>query len=170
MQQEVWNVPFDQPWFGGVLSTGGDLVFQGTAMGELIAYHAKTGARLWTAPTQAGVLAPPISYQVDGEHYVSLEVGWGGALALPAGEITIGKHSRSNAPRLLAFKLDATGALPPEPPPPSVSTVLPASDADEDTIDAGRLLYNLYCSNCHGGNAVSGGIVPDLRHSTALLL
>lgn len=171
-QREVWNVPFAEPWFGGVLSTAGDVVFQGTATGELVAYAARSGERLWAAPTQAGVLAPPISYQIDGEQYIALEVGWGGALALPPGELTAGKHARSNIPRVLAFKLDASGTLPaepPPPPPPTASPLLPATDADASTLENGRLLYNLYCSNCHGSDAISSGVLPDLRESPALV-
>ena len=52
-------------------------------MGEFVAYRADTGERLWSAETQAGVLAAPIAYEVDGEQYVAVEVGWGGALVSP---------------------------------------------------------------------------------------
>ena len=34
-------------------------------------------------------------------------------------------------------------------------------------IEQGRDLYNAYCAVCHGGNAISGGIVPDIRYRLA---
>ncbi len=76
-QKEVWRVQFDHPWNGGTLATAGDLVFQGNSMGEFTAYRASDGKKLWSAPTQAGVLAAPISFEISGEQYVAVEVGWG---------------------------------------------------------------------------------------------
>ncbi len=38
------------PWNGGTLTTAGNLVFQGTADGRLVAYNAATGEKLWETP------------------------------------------------------------------------------------------------------------------------
>jgi PQQ-dependent dehydrogenase (methanol/ethanol family) len=49
-QQEVWRVQHDGAWNGGVLATAGNLVFQGTADGRLVAYaadRASNGRKLW---------------------------------------------------------------------------------------------------------------------------
>ena len=35
-------------------------------------------------------------------------------------------------------------------------------------VDAGRTLYTMHCYRCHGAGAQSTGVLPDLRHSTAL--
>src|SRR5260370_7235716 len=113
--KEVWRAEVGQPWNGGVVSTAGNLVFQGTGMGEFIAYRADTGERLWSAETEAGVLAAPISYSVDGEQYVAVEVGWGGAFGLAAGELAPDSHIASNLPRILVYKLRGSGALPAPP-------------------------------------------------------
>ena len=59
------------PWNGGTLTTAGNLVFQGTADGRLVAYNAKTGEKLWETPTGTGVVAAPATYMVDGKQYVS---------------------------------------------------------------------------------------------------
>src|SRR3546814_13563744 len=45
------------------------------------------------------------------------------------------------------------------PPPPPVT-------ADAATVNKGRDLYNGYCGMCHGPNAMSGGVIPDLRDLT----
>jgi mono/diheme cytochrome c family protein len=39
----------------------------------------------------------------------------------------------------------------------------PPLTASADDLLRGEQLYNLVCSGCHGGNARSGGIIPDLR-------
>ena len=66
------------PWNGGTLATAGDLVFQGTADGRLVAYDATSGEKLWDAPLGSGVVAAPMTYEIDGKQYVSIAVGWGG--------------------------------------------------------------------------------------------
>ena len=155
-------------WNGGALSTAGNLVFEGNGRGEFVAYRADNGERLWSAETQAGVLAAPISYAVDGEQYVAIEVGWGGAFGLAAGELARDSHVAANIPRVLAFKLDGSASLPPLP-----SVAKPALDPPPDTASAaaitgGKALYHRYCTVCHGDSATSGGVLPDLRYSAAL--
>jgi len=167
-QREVWRVQYATPWNAGVLATAGNLVFHSNAMGELAAFRADTGARLWSAETQAGVLAPPISYEVDGEQYVALEVGWGGAFALAAGELARDVHLESNIPRVLAFKLDSRHALPPLAPRFEATLQLPAIQASTASTTHGKAVFHRYCGVCHGDAAVSGGVLPDLRFSTVL--
>jgi len=164
-RKEAWRVELGHPWNGGVVSTAGNLVFQGTGMGEFVAYRADTGARLWSAETQAGVLAAPISYEVDGEQYIAVEVGWGGAFGLAAGELALVSHTASNLPRVLVFKLGGTAELPPLP--AAVPAVLapPPDTASAATIEAGKALYQTYCSSCHGDSATGSGVLPDLRYS-----
>lgn len=55
------------------------LVFQGTADGNLSAYDGDNGKLLWQVNVGTGVIAPPISYLVDGVQYISFQVGWGGS-------------------------------------------------------------------------------------------
>ncbi len=167
-QKEVWRVDYKEPWAGGVLSTAGNLVFQGTAMGEFIAYSADKGTKLWSAPTQAGVVAAPVTYEVDGQQYVAIEVGYGGALAIAAGEIARDKHiAGNNKPRLLVFALGGTDSLPPQ---ENFTLPLnpPPSTASAAVIDKGFHLFHPYCNNCHGDAAVSGSSIPDLQHSAVL--
>ena len=57
---EVGEAPH-KPHNGGVLSTAGILVFQGNADGELAAYNAVTGKRLWSAPSQTEIIATPVT-------------------------------------------------------------------------------------------------------------
>jgi alcohol dehydrogenase (cytochrome c)/quinohemoprotein ethanol dehydrogenase len=166
--KEVWRSELGHPWNGGVVSTAGNLVFQGTAMGEFIAYRADTGERLWSADTAAGVLAAPISYEVDGDQYVAVEVGWGGAFGLASGELALKSHIAGNVPRVLVYKLGGTGSLPA--PAPEVTRVLdpPPDTATAAAVTAGKKLYHTYCSTCHGDSATGSGVLPDLRYSSVI--
>jgi alcohol dehydrogenase (cytochrome c)/quinohemoprotein ethanol dehydrogenase len=167
-QREVWRVQYGQPWNGGVLATAGNLVFQGNSMGELAAFQARDGKRVWSFQTYTGIVAPPVSYEVNGEQYVAVEVGWGGAFGLAAGVLARDSQiNRGNLPRLLAFKLKGTDSLPG--PPNTDQPLEPPPDIASATVVAqGKLHYHTYCSMCHGDSAVSGGVLPDLRYSGAL--
>ncbi len=159
-QKEVWRVQHDGPWNGGMLSTAGNLLFQGTAKGELVAYRADTGDRLWSASTQSGIVAPPVSYTVDGEQYVAVMVGWGGALGLAGGIAP--REGDVVGGRMLAFKLGGTAQLPPAPPPAPLPEP-PPQTASPQIVRQGHGLYHTYCSVCHGMNA-EAGVVADLRY------
>jgi alcohol dehydrogenase (cytochrome c)/quinohemoprotein ethanol dehydrogenase len=166
-QQEAWHIELPGVWNGGMLSTGGSLVFEGNSAGQFAAYNASTGAALWSTPVQAGVIASPISYVVDGQQHVAIVVGWGGTIPLSSGE-----YSRKGAPpynksRVLAFRLGGRAQLPPPPAAPSLPTP-PARFGDQQTLGLGKLLFGASCSVCHGDGAVGGGVLPDLRHSTML--
>jgi alcohol dehydrogenase (cytochrome c)/quinohemoprotein ethanol dehydrogenase len=164
-QKEVWRVQFEHPWNGGTLATAGDLVFAGNSLGEIAAYRATDGQKLWSAQTQAGVLAAPISYEIDGEQYVAVEVGWGGAFGLAAGELARDAHLAANIPRVLAYKIGGKGRLPELPPAATATLAPPPEIGDERTWAAGKAVFHGYCSVCHGDSAVSGGVLPDLRLS-----
>ena len=98
---------------GGLLATGGGLVFQGNSGSEFAAYNSATGDRLWRFAAQTSVVAPPITYTVNGEQYVAVLAGWGGAFALSAdGALIDNMHPVRNISRLLVFKLGGTAALP----------------------------------------------------------
>ncbi|HXS26219.1 MAG TPA: PQQ-dependent dehydrogenase, methanol/ethanol family [Steroidobacteraceae bacterium] len=167
-QKEVWRVESGHPWNGGVLATAGNLVLEGNAMGELNAYRADTGERLWSFGTGTGILAPPITYQAGGKQYVAIEVGWGGAFGLAAGELALVSHvDRGNVPRVLAFALSGSDRLPP-PPPPRNGKLEPRPElGGSSVVKHGKAVYHLYCGTCHGDTAVSGGVLPDLRYSAA---
>jgi PQQ-dependent dehydrogenase (methanol/ethanol family) len=164
-QKEAWRVEFNAPWNGGTLVTAGNLVFHGNSHGEFVAYRASNGQKLWSSPTQAGVMAGAVSYEIDGEQFVAIEVGWGGAFALAAGELARDSHIATNIPRVLAFKLGATGKLPDLPATVPARLDPPAEIGDEATWMAGKAVFHTYCSVCHGDSAVSGGLLPDLRLS-----
>ncbi|HKV63880.1 MAG TPA: PQQ-dependent dehydrogenase, methanol/ethanol family [Candidatus Acidoferrum sp.] len=167
-QKEIWRVDRQSLANGGTLCTAGNLVFEGTAQGNLEAYRADTGQKLWSADAQSSVVAAPITYTVNGEQYVAVLAGWGGVFALAGGEVALSSGRSQNIHRLLAFKLGSKASLPPLPhfTPPQLKP--PKSTATAATVKKGEALYQSVCSICHGDVAVSGGVLPDLRYSGTL--
>jgi quinohemoprotein ethanol dehydrogenase len=163
-QEEVWRS--GHPLFenGGLLSTAGNLVFQGTANDELIAYNATTGERLWSADTQTGVLAPPMTFSVDGEQYIAVVAGWGAVYANLLGVVMNSDGERRNISRILAYKIGGDAELPPRPALPDAPPPPPVFGS-EALIGAGSSLFNRNCALCHGFAAISGGALPDVRRS-----
>jgi len=167
-QREVWRVQHPNMWNGGMLSTAGNLLFQGNADGELVAYRADSGDRLWSADATTGIVAAPISYRVNGEQYIAVAAGWGGAGALVLGEILADAKGAAvgiNNSRVLVYKLDSQRlALPPS---AVVARDVPERmpvTADEQTLTEGHALYMEHCHMCHGDRAISASSVPDLRY------
>ncbi|UZW56432.1 PQQ-dependent dehydrogenase, methanol/ethanol family [Sphingobium sp. JS3065] len=161
-QRAVWSHDYDTIWNGGVLSTGGDLVFQGTADGRLVAFRASDGKLLWQFSAQTGVMAPPVTYRIKGEQYIAVAAGWGGIFPLLNGALAPKVDVLSSA-RILVFKLGGKETLPPQVLPDRPLVALPANGGGKD-IKAGALNYAIHCSVCHGADAVAGGAgPPDLR-------
>lgn len=166
-QAPAWQVEHGSPWNGGVLSTAGGLVFQGNADAKLVAYRADTGERLWDFFAQTGIVAPPISYELDGEQYLAVASGWGGTFTLVYGGL-FPAGSDAGVGRLMVFKLGASAKLPVLAASSMAKPTPPASTADAATIAKGKQLYDNNCVVCHGDHVVSSGLIPDLRWSPLL--
>ena len=161
----AWRVKYPVAEGAGVLATGGNLVFQGRADGILAVYRATDGRQLWTFDAGTGIMAPPVTYQIDGVQYVSVLAGWGGSPGLmndPGwGPVKPGYG------RILTFTLNGAATL--KAPafghkdPPHVPAI--ATDTSPQVVHQGELLYAANCMGCHGINAVAGPL-PDLRYSS----
>ena len=168
-QKARWSVEHEGPWNGGLLATGGGLVFQGTAGSEFNAYDAGSGRKLWSFAAETGVVAPPITYTVNGEQYVAVLAGWGGAYALSVdGDIIKRKAPVRNVSRLLVFKLGGTAKLPPPPALVELPLDPPLSTAKPELIALGQAKYGRYCAVCHAPGAVGSTVLPDLRRAGSL--
>lgn len=82
----VWQHRTPNPLVGGVLSTASGLVFSGEGSGELFALDARTGEKLWSGKTEAGVNAPPVSYMINGRQYIAVASGGNKLFGYPAGD------------------------------------------------------------------------------------
>ncbi len=164
-QEERFRIQHPGPWNGGMLATAGNLVFQGTSSGLIKAFRADNGEEVWSTPAQTGVIAPPVTYTVDGEQYVSIVAGWGGAFALVQGEAAE-RLKQKNRGRILTFKLGGDLSLPPIEPDAPIPEP-PALEGTPEQINAGRIAFHHNCAVCHGSGVQGGGVIPDLRHMPA---
>ncbi|MCU0396002.1 MAG: PQQ-dependent dehydrogenase, methanol/ethanol family [Chitinophagaceae bacterium] len=172
-QKEVWRAPYPGTQNGGtqnggVLSTDGKLVFQGSSTGHLLVYDAENGKLLKDIFTGTGIQAAPISYEVDGEQYVAVMAGFGGAvLFFPGEQDAIAKYR--NEGRILAFKLNGgTTPLPREQMRTDTVPAPPNMQINAQLAEQGKALYSSLCVHCHssfGKNHYSE--LPDLSAMSA---
>ena len=101
----VWQINNKAPLWGGVLTTGGDLVVYGTPEGDLKVVDAKDGKELWHFNTGSGIVAPPITWEQDGEQMISVMSGWGGAVPLWGGEVAKTIQHLNQGGMVWTFKL-----------------------------------------------------------------
>jgi PQQ-dependent dehydrogenase (methanol/ethanol family) len=159
-----WAQPHGRPNTGGTLSTAGGLVFHGGLGTRVVATDARTGEDLWSADTQTGAWAPPVTYALDGEQYVAFAVGFGGGLAAEGGPVAHAWKIR-NVSRVLVYKLGGTHQLPPLPPDTRQMPKPAPVTASESVVQRGQVVYQRHCAYCHGDGLRTGGVTPDLRWS-----
>lgn len=170
-QSLAWQVELPGDWAGGVLATSGDLVFQGRIDGYLIAYNATTGEEVWSFKTASPVVAPPISYSVDGRQYVTVLTGNGsqGGGILATGNAAYRTDYRLPR-RVLTFALNGNAERPPVERPERVPPADPDFVPESERAQAGAMAYATNaCLVCHGTDAIGGGAAPDLRYSPIIL-
>ncbi|MDN8618311.1 PQQ-dependent methanol/ethanol family dehydrogenase [Variovorax ginsengisoli] len=108
----AWEVKNGAPLWGGVLTTGGNLVFWGTPEGYLKAADAKTGKVVWQFQTGSGIVAPPITWMQGGEQYVGVVSGWGGAVPLWGGEVAKKVNLLEQGGMVWVFKIPGASGAP----------------------------------------------------------
>jgi quinohemoprotein ethanol dehydrogenase len=146
---------------GGIMSSAGNLVFQGRGSGELWVYAADTGKILKSIQTGSHIMAAPITYAVDGVQYVAVQAGYGGTnIAGYTVPPSSAASKYQNANRIIAFRLDG-GDVPtpaelanaPFPKPPD-------THGTPDQLTLGEVRFVEQCSRCH---VFGTSVTPDLR-------
>jgi quinohemoprotein ethanol dehydrogenase len=170
-----WTVPQQLSTNSGVLTTAGDVVFQGQGTGEFDAYAADSGRKLWSIETGSAIDSVPVTYRAGRHQYVLMPVGLGSASRMFGPVSTMATpESKLGPARLLAFRLGGTMPfpypkviLPPVPRPPEET-------ADTALIKRGeRVFYEFMCDDCHSPDADGSGqwrvngTIPDLRYMPA---
>lgn len=172
----AWQVETSDRWVGqtsalwnggGAMTTAGGLVFQGRSTGYLHVYKADTGQPLATINIGISMMAAPMTYELDGEQYVAIMAGFGGALGGTHHEGTAA-HRYGNAGKLVVLRLGGgTVPLPAEIHREAKFARPPAERyGSAQMISSGVDLFARHCSHCHKNDATSG-TVPDLRRITA---
>lgn len=160
LRKEIWRVPQQADWNGGILATASDLVFQGTAQGDFICYEGNSGKILWQINLGGGIIAPPVSYMIDGKQYISVAAGWGGGYGMKK------KFAPLQTGRVFTFILNGTAAMPEFN--KAVTQTIPETKftATKAEIKHGEEIFWQYCGTCHVVNGGGGGLAPDLAYST----
>jgi alcohol dehydrogenase (cytochrome c) len=102
-----WEYKNPAPLWGGVMTTAGGLVFTGTPEGEFLALDDETGEVLWSFQTGSGIVGQPITWEQNGEQFVSVISGWGGAVPLWGGEVASKVNYLNQGGLLWTFRLPA---------------------------------------------------------------
>ena len=163
-----WSIQHDQFWNGGPLTTAGNIVFQGNASGFFEAYDSRNGKLIWSKNAYIGIMAPPITFMIDGEQYISILAGDGGAsnfLGDNFGEWRgkLASIKYGNNGKLLTFKLGGRSKIEQIPERDLTIPEQPILNASIEDIKAGEDIYANYCAICHG-SGVHGKTIADLRY------
>ena len=101
----VWEHKEEMPLWAGTLTTKGGLVITGTSDGYVKAFDNKTGKELWKFQTGSGVVSCPITWEQDGEQYIGIASGYGGAVPLWGGDMADMTKKVSQGGSFWVFKL-----------------------------------------------------------------
>lgn len=163
------EIVWQQQWsndrcFSGSAVTAGGLVFVGRVDGRLTALDKRTGDRLWSFKTEAGIHAAPTVFEHKGKQYVA---------AFSAGSVFA---SAVRGDSVWLFSLDGTidevkeenasagpgNQLSPQ----QLLAQLPSGEPD---LAKGREIYTQSCVPCHGENGRGGeGIGAPLTDQLSL--
>jgi len=164
-QKERWHVDYSIVMSGGVLTTAGNLVLQGTPDGKFLAYAADSGKLLWSYNTKSVILGQPTTVMSNGKQVILVPAGDGGGAVVATANPSYATTPTTLAPsRLLAFGLDGTATLPDTPPKTLLAPARPPQPAE--LAEQGKQIFaSNSCSLCHGPGAInSGSHIPDLRN------
>ena len=165
-QKEAWHAKSPVVETVGVLATGDNLIFQGRADGMLVAYRANDGKMLWQFDAGTGIMAPPVTFAVNGVQYVTVMAGWGGGSGLfnPPGSGPV----KPGYGRILTFALGGQAKLSapsfgPQGPPP-----MPELTYDSSPELVHRAFYHLQLAlhvvpwlKCGGRVAPGSPLLPQ---------
>jgi quinohemoprotein ethanol dehydrogenase len=151
-----WQKQFPDPCYSGTSTTAGNLVFVGRNAGELEAYNAESGDKLWSFQTGAGANNQPTIIEQNGKEYLLFLSGGNALQATPHGD------------SLWLFGLD--GTLGPAAAPGKGSGVQHAGEGNTSTkpsstkgdATAGKTVFEQNCTGCHGATGHGGNGGPDL--------
>ncbi len=101
-----WEYKNNAPLWGGVMTTP-ELVFTGTPEGYLKAFDANTGKEVWKFQTGSGIVGSPITWKQDGEQYIAVVSGWGGAVPLWGGDVAKRIRHLNQGGSVWVFKLSS---------------------------------------------------------------
>lgn len=164
-RKTVWQSEYQPWWSGGVLVTEGNLVFQGAPDGLFRVYDASSGELLKSIDLGIAILAPPMTYMIDGKQYVAVQAGLGGSESAYFPD-QAAAHKYENPESVFVFKLD--GELIEMPPVRLPEDKQPVPDPIAISAleqERGAELFYHNCARCHSYRG-SPGSYPNLWNMT----
>ena len=166
-RQPEWTIEYPVPWNGGLLSTAGSLLFQGTGQGKFSPMRRAAAASCGSStrrPASSRRRSPTRSTASNTSR------SW------PAGAAprrTPPARSSVRPPRAAPTACSPSSSAArarcrPRRPGRGRSTLPADKPPAKEVFERGLYLYQVNCMICHGDTGVSGGVVPDLRYSAAL--
>jgi len=159
-QKEEWGIDQVSLYNGGLLSTTTGLLMQGDAEGFFSIRDVKDGSVIKQFDLRSGIVAPPVTYMVDGEQYITVLVGWGGHIAKVKKFV-----DRLHPGTIYTFKLSGTASFPEKLPGDPIPLTAQRTTAEPVQIGNGWNVYTRFCAHCHTMPGSGGGSVPDLARS-----
>jgi quinohemoprotein ethanol dehydrogenase len=159
--RQVWQKKFPEACYAGTSTTKGNLVFLGRTNGELEAYDARSGERLWNFQTGAGANNTATILEHKGKEYVVFLAQGNSLVASPHGD------------ELWLFGLDGTIG-PAKPAGGGAGTEHGGQGGGEQAgpeqgdPEAGQTVFAANCSGCHGTLGKGGNGGPTLQNATSL--
>jgi quinohemoprotein ethanol dehydrogenase len=145
----AWQKHWPESCYSGTVTTGGGLVFVGRNGGELEAYDAESGERLWNFQTGAGANSTVSVFEHEGTQYLAFLAGGNALAASPHGD------------NLWLFSLDGTMG-PAKPGGAGEGTGHAGEAAAGGNAAAGEQVFADNCSGCHGVNGTGANGGPTL--------
>jgi quinohemoprotein ethanol dehydrogenase len=148
----AWEQAWPQSCMSGSIVTAGGLVFVGRSDGRLTALDKTNGQKLWEFGTDAGVNAPPSTFESGGQQYVAV---------MSAGTL-FGGGKRGDSVWLfsLSGKIESLPIAVPQRRPGAGNATPAAADiiyAPGDTdLANGKVIYDRFCVACHGAEGLGG--------------
>jgi glucose dehydrogenase/cytochrome c5 len=150
----VWQKRWPESCYAGSATTAGNLVFVGRNGGQLEAYDASKGNKLWSFQTGAGANNAPTIVERNGKEYLVFYAGGNALAASPHGDNL--------------WLLGLEGKLGPAPAPGGGGGVGHAGQVNPNNPNApgdaaaGKRIFADNCSGCHGATGHGGNGGPDL--------
>lgn len=101
----VWQRRQRAPLASSMLATGGGLIFNGDKDRYFRAYDAETGKILWQTRLNAPPSSTPVTYSVNGQQYVAVVSGGGGAYDSGSAAFVPETTSPAGGETVIVFKL-----------------------------------------------------------------
>jgi len=146
--------------YSGTTTTGGNLVFVGRNGGQLQAYDARNGRRLWSFQTGAGANSTATVFERDGHENVLFLAGGNSLAGTPHGD-NLWLFSLAGTKGPVAAG-GATGAVEHAGEASESEPATPSKSGAGGNAAAGASVFAENCSVCHGATGKGGNGGPDL--------